>query len=161
MSNNNDMQVLVGRTEQLIASITDAILSSAEVAAERIELAANVARVQQRMAAFGAVLESVGAQKASLAKRLPEATGPTKTLLLKQIAMLAAQEIAILAKAGVAEPTAVAALEAVEAATDLTTAPTHRRQGRRFLRVAHGTSPHQNGTPTANTDDATEGHNGD
>src|SRR4051794_19244385 len=88
VSQDNEMQVLVGRTEQLISAITSAILSSAEIAAERIELASNVARIQQRMSAFGAVLESVGLQKEALAKLLPTASGPTKTLLLKQIAML-------------------------------------------------------------------------
>jgi seryl-tRNA(Sec) selenium transferase len=152
MSNNNEMQVLVGRTELLIRAITDAILSSAEVAAERIELAANVARIQQRMSAFGAVLESVGAQKEALAKQVPNATGPTKALLLKQIAMLASQEVAILTKAGIAEPTAVAALAAVEVPTN----PTHRRDGRRFLRVAPGTKRDLNGTT-----EMREGHDGE
>jgi len=157
MSNNNDMQVLVSRTEQLIASITDAILASAEVAAERIELAANVARITQRMNAFGAVLESVGVPKEALAKQLPKATGPTKTLLLKQIAMLASQELSILSKAGVAEPTAVVALAAVEAPPEplpaSASSPTHRRDGRRFLRVAPGTKRDRNGTA-----DTKEGH---
>jgi hypothetical protein len=142
VSQDNDMQVLVGRTEQLIGAITSAILSSAEVAAERIELAANVARIRQRMDAFGAVLESVGVQKEALAKQLPTATGPTKALLLKQIAMLASQEVAILARAGVPETAAVAALAAVEAPAAPAPLPsaTHRRQGRRFLRIAHGTN---------------------
>ncbi|MCE9566041.1 MAG: hypothetical protein K8U57_28815 [Planctomycetes bacterium] len=157
MSSNNDMQILVGRTEQLIAAITNAILSSAEVAAERIELAANVARIQQRMSAFGSVLETVGAQKEMLAKQLPNATGPSKTLLLKQIAMLASQEVAILSKAGVAEPTAVAALAEVEAPREPSpqsaSSPTHRRDGRRFLRVAPGTKRDRNGTA-----DTKEGH---
>jgi hypothetical protein len=161
MTQNNDIQVLVNRTEQLIAAITDAILSSAEVAAERIELAANVVRIQQRMAAFGAVLESVGVQKEALAKRLPGTTGPAKTLLLKQIAMLASQEIAILEKAGVTEQTAVAALAAVdepaEPAPTTVPGPTHRREGRRFVRLAAGTGPEGNGNSTHSAD-VREGH---
>lgn len=160
MSNNTEMQVLVGRTEQLISAISDAILSSVEVAAERLELAANVARIQQRMSAFGAVLESVGVQKEALAKQLPTASGPTKSLLLRQIAMLASQEVAILTKAGIAEPTAVAALAAVEVpaepVSEPITSPTHRRDGRRFLRVAPGTKRDRNGS--ANTK---EGHDGE
>ncbi|MCE9561525.1 MAG: hypothetical protein K8U57_05675 [Planctomycetes bacterium] len=156
MSKNNEMQVLVGRTEQLISALTSAILSSAEVAAERIELAAEVARVEQRMSAFAAVLESVGAQKETLAKRVPKATGPMKTLLLKQIAMLATQEVAILSKAGVAEPTAVAALAAVDAPSEPAPTPvsgTHKRDGRRFVRLAQGT----NGT-AGDATDTKDGH---
>ncbi|MBA4192093.1 MAG: hypothetical protein C0467_29290, partial [Planctomycetaceae bacterium] len=83
--------------------------------------------------------------------------GPTKALLLKQIAMLASQEVAILTKAGIAEPTAVAALAAVEAPAEPAAAPasnpTHRRDGRRFLRVAPGTRRDRNGTA-----DTKEGH---
>lgn len=59
----NDMNALVGRTEKLVTAISDAILSAAEAAAERVELAAEVARVQQRLAAFSAVVESIAAQK--------------------------------------------------------------------------------------------------
>lgn len=151
MSDNNEMQVLVGRTEQLISALTSAILSSAEVAAERIELAAEVARVAQRMSAFAAVLESVGAQKEALAKQVPKATGAMKALLLKQIAILASQEIAVLSKVGVPEPTAIAALAAVDAPGEPAPAPvpaTHKRDGRRFVRLAQGT----NGTATDPTD---------
>ncbi|MBA4191175.1 MAG: hypothetical protein C0467_24610, partial [Planctomycetaceae bacterium] len=76
--------------------------------------------------------------------------GLTKTLLLRQIAMLASQEVAILTKAGIAEPTAVAALAAVDVSAEPAPAPvsnsTHRRDGRRFLRVAPGTKRDLNGT---------------
>jgi hypothetical protein len=54
------MTQLTGRAEQLMDALADAIISTAEAAAERIDLAARVAQIQQRMAAFGAVLEAVG-----------------------------------------------------------------------------------------------------
>src|SRR5436305_14317890 len=106
------MEALTSRTAQLIDAISDAILASAEVAAEKIQLAAAVAGIRQRMAALGAVLEAVGEQKRVLVERLAGAAGPTKALIEQQIALLTAQEVAVLAKAGVAEPTAVAALAA-------------------------------------------------
>jgi hypothetical protein len=43
----------------LVDALADAIISTAEAAAERIDLAARGAQIQQRMAAFGAALESV------------------------------------------------------------------------------------------------------
>lgn len=142
MSQPNDMQALAGRAEQLIAAITDAILSSAEAAAERIELASSVARVQTRMAAFGAVLEAIVAQKAALTGRLAGAAGAAKALLARQLDILAAQELSVLARVGVPEPTARAAVAAADAAPlPPAVTPTHRREGRRFVRLAPGTGP--------------------
>lgn len=100
MSHNNDMQALVGRTERLVSAISDAILSAAEAAAERVELAAEVARVQQRLAAFGAVVETIAAQKRVLVERLATAEGPARALLERQIELLGLQELAVLERAG-------------------------------------------------------------
>src|SRR6266545_4326534 len=117
MSNTNEMQALVTRTEQLIAALTNAFITTAEVAAQRIELAAEVARVQQRMAAFSAVLESIGTQKAVLVGRLASATGSTKALIATQVSLLEAQEVEVLKKVGVPEAAARQALVAVDAAS--------------------------------------------
>jgi hypothetical protein len=128
-----NMEALVGRTERLVESITGAILSTAEAAAERIELASKVAQIQQRMSAFGAVLEAVGAQKAALEARaaaLPH--GPVLTLLERQVEALTAQELSVLEKAGVPQPVASAALAAPAEGE------VYRREGRRFVPVANG-----------------------
>jgi hypothetical protein len=88
MTAPNELNSLVARTEQLVSAISSAIVSAAEAAAERVELAASVARVQQRLLAFSVVLESVGTQKAALAGRLAIATGPTRALIEQQIELL-------------------------------------------------------------------------
>jgi hypothetical protein len=67
---SSDMSQLTDRAERLIDALANAIMKTAEVAAEKIELASTVAEVRQRMAAFGAVLQAVGAQKAAVAKQL-------------------------------------------------------------------------------------------
>lgn len=146
MPTPSDMETLTSRTTQLIDAISDAILASAEVAAEKIQLAAAVAGIRQRMTAFGAVLEAVGEQKRVLAERLAGATGPTKALIEQQIALLTAQEVAVLAKAGVAEPTAVAALAAVESTPADGSAPAYRRDARRFVRAAADGGSRANGS---------------
>ncbi|MCE9560857.1 MAG: hypothetical protein K8U57_02270 [Planctomycetes bacterium] len=146
MNASNDMQALVTRTEQLVNAISGAILSTTEIACERLELAAQVARVQQRMSAFGAVLEAVGTQKAALAARLADATGPLRKLLERQIEMLTVQEVAILEKAGVPQVMAEKALAAVDASsnTDMP-ATTYRREGKRFVRLELEASRDRNG----------------
>lgn len=128
-----DMTALVTRTEALIDALTGAILSAAQVATERIELAAQVARISQRMAAFASVLEVVGVQKAALTERLTTATGPTRVIIEEQLALLSRQETAILGKAGVPEEAAREAITAVDAAP-LAVAG-YRRDGRRFVKA--------------------------
>jgi hypothetical protein len=146
------MQALVTRTEQHIGAITEAIVSSAEVAAERIVLAAQVARVQQRMAAFSAVLEAIGVQKAALLDRLATATGPTKALVATQVSLLEAQEVEVLKKVGVPEAAARQALVAVGTASD-EPGGTHVREGRRFRRVETTSGTGRNGTHRGGTDE--------
>ncbi len=136
MSNTNEMQALVTRTEQLIAALTNAFITTAEVAAERLELAAQVARVQQRMGAFSAVLESIGVQKAVLVARLASATGSTRALIETQVSLLEAQEVEVLKRVGVPEPAARQALAAVVQAPVADATDTYIRDGRRFRRVA-------------------------
>jgi len=100
----NEMVALTAHTEKLVNTLTAAVLATAEVAADRIELAAGVAQIQQRMAALGSVLECVSAQKQELLVRLDQVTGPMRSLLEHQVAALVTQEQAILAKAGVPQP---------------------------------------------------------
>lgn len=163
MPAQNDMEALTARTTQLIDALSDAILASAEVAAEKIQLAATVARIRQRMTAFGAVLEAVGEQKRVLVERLASVTGPTKALIEQQVSLLTAQEVAILAKAGVTEPTAVAALAAVETPplADLNNAdPTHRRDGRRFVKAASADHDKPRRNVRAGPPPKVDGHDG-
>jgi|SRR5579883_579742 len=139
----NDMNALVGRTEKLVTAISDAILSAAEAAAERVELAAEVARVQQRLAAFSAVVESIAAQKRVLVERFATVDGPAKALLERQIELLGLQELAVLERAGVPQATAQHAL----AATDVV--PTdndkrYRREGKRFVQITSNTAATRN-----------------
>lgn len=131
------MQELAGRAGQLIGAVTDAIMSTVEVAAERVELAARVARVQTRMAAFGAVLEVIGEQKKALADRLADADGPAAALLKAQLAALTAQEMAVLEEVGMPEPAARAALVAADGDD-----ARYRRDGKRFVRVAAEANGH-------------------
>lgn len=134
-TNKSEMDALSSRAEQLIDSITNAILSTAESAAERIELASRVAQVRQRMAAFASVLEAVETQKAALAERLDSASGPMRVLLQRQIDMLTEQETAVLGRAGVAA--GVPSIDSGDSAAG--SAGTHKRTGRRFVPVANST----------------------
>jgi hypothetical protein len=144
--NANEMDALVGRTERLVSSIAGAILASTEAAAERIELAARVAQVNQRMVSFATVLESVAAQRQALAERLETAQGPLRSLLEAQLAALAAQELAILERAGVPSTGARLAGNGDGLTQEQAAIPaTHRRDGRRFVRVeGDGTSNNGN-----------------
>lgn len=129
---SNDMGALSQRATQLIDSISDAIMGAVQAGAERIQLATQVAMIEQRMSAFGAVLETIGTQKAALLARCESATGPMRALLLAQVDALSGQEMALLARIGV--PT-----DAARLAVDLADQPaeaTHRREGRAFRRVA-------------------------
>lgn len=127
-----DMAALTGRAERLIDAIAGAMLATAEAAAERVELAGKVAMIQQRMAAFAAVLEGVGAQKAALEARaaaLPP--GALRSLLERQVEALTGQELAVLERAGVPAPAAQSAL-AGPCPTPPPPATLYRREGRRF-----------------------------
>lgn len=88
---------MTNRAEMLIEALANAIMSSTEAAAERLDLAARVAQIQQKMAAFGAVLESVGAQKEALHNRLEDKsiTHSQRQLIEQQINMLTTQASAV------------------------------------------------------------------
>jgi hypothetical protein len=150
MSHSNDMQALVGRTERLVSAISDAILSAAEAAAERVELAAEVARVQQRLAAFGAVVEAIAAQKRVLVERLATTEGPARALLERQVEILGLQELAVLERAGVPHATAQHALAVADSAPARLPAggtnKVYRRDGKRFVRLATGAGTGHNGS---------------
>lgn len=126
----NDMEILVSRTERLIGALTGAIMSTTEAAAERIELASRVAQIQARMAAFGAVLETIGEAKAAVLEQRKKAPGPMKALYTAQIEHLTAQETAILGKVGVAPEVARAAVDVADEAPRL-----YARNGRRFQAI--------------------------
>jgi hypothetical protein len=71
------MSQLKGRAEQLEDALADAIIATAKAAAaERLDLTVRGAGIQQRMAAFRAVLESKGAQELSIMNRFEDATLP-------------------------------------------------------------------------------------
>jgi hypothetical protein len=129
-----DMLALTGRVERLVGAFTGAMMATAEAAAERIELAAEVARVTQRMAAFGAVLEAVGAQKEALLERLGKSKGPTRALIEQQLLMLTAQEVAVLKKAGIDDGQATAAV----AVADGGGRALYVRDGRKFVPLEGG-----------------------
>jgi len=131
----DELTALTEHTEKLVSTLTEAVLATVQVAAERIELAATAARIQQRMMALGSVLEAIGVQKQTLLARLDQASGPMRLLFQQQIAPPTEQEEAVLAKAGVPQPTAQlahASLDNVSSGTsnDLTT---QRKGGKRAL----------------------------
>ena len=117
MSEQNDMAALTGQAHKLIEAISSAIMSTAETAAERIQLAAQVARIEQRMAAYAAVLDAIGAQRERLEAMAATATGARRALYARQIEMLAQQELAILERVEVPETAARKAV-ALAAGTD-------------------------------------------
>ena len=141
--NQNEMQDLTARTERLVGAISGAILGTVEVAAERLSLAAEVARVAQRMTAFSAVLEAVAVQKDALVVKLAAAKGPMRVLIRRQIDLLSAQEVAVLERAGAPAQAAKTAIEAADA-------PLYRRAGSRFLPVG---GPVGNGDGGSGADD--------
>jgi hypothetical protein len=70
--------------------------------------------------------------KAAVAKALAdlgEDDAATRALYGHQLRLLSAQEVSILTQAGISEQHAVEALEVAD------TMPTHKRDGRRFVRV--------------------------
>jgi hypothetical protein len=135
-TSTTDITALTARAERLIDALAGSILSTAEVAAERVELAAKVAQVQQRMTAFAAVLEAVSAQKQALLGKVETATGAMRTLLQQQVEALTAQELAVLAKAGVPQPAAQQAIAAVDAGPEAGGGgKVYMREGRRFARI--------------------------
>ena len=143
------MSQLTGRAGQLVDALADAIISTAEAAAERLDLAARVAQIQQRMAAFGAVLESVGAQKLALMNRLEDPALPDtqRQLIEQQVNLLTAQETEILKRAGATPELAHQAIEVADSDTEEHPDPLYRRDGRRFVPVLeeHSSSSSNNG----------------
>lgn len=142
---------LTSRAEQLIDALAESIISTAEAAAERLDLASRVAQIQQRMAAFGAVLESVGAQKGVLIKRLEEKEMPKcqRRLVQRQIELLSAQETEILQRAGASAKLARTAVEQADRLIDEegnqdpndSEDRLYRRKGRRFVALEAGDEP--------------------
>lgn len=120
------------RTEAIIDKVCGAIMATVDVAAERLELAAELARVRQRMTAFGAVLDAVAAQKSALAERMKTAEGPTRSLLAHQIDMLTAQETAVLRRAGIAPDIASEVIEQADGDGERVVVPVKRTRNGRF-----------------------------
>jgi len=156
MDTQTSMSHLTGRAEQLVDALADAIISTAEAAAERLDLAARVAQIQQRMAAFGTVLESVGAQKQVLLNKLeePELPEVQRQLVRQQIDLLTAQETEILKRAGATPHQAQQAIGAADESNGgHMSLPDHhlpgespderlyRRDGRRFVRTEADPTP--------------------
>jgi hypothetical protein len=101
----NELEMVAGRAERLIGALTDTLVSTLGVAADRVEALARLAQLRCRMGAFWALLEGVAAQKEMLLSRLESARGPLRALLEGQIGALGRQEQMILRQAGVsAEP---------------------------------------------------------
>lgn len=125
----SDMNETAARAEKLVDSITSAIMTTVETAAERIELAAQVTAARQRAEALSAVLEGAIASRVALEARRDAAGGTMRALLDHQVRAMQAGEIAILVRSGLSEDVAKAVFALPEPK------PTHRRDGRRFARV--------------------------
>lgn len=136
MSNTNDMEAMADRAERLINSLANAMTRTMEVAAQKVEQAAAVAEVRQRMSAFSAVLVAVGAQRQAVQEQidnLPANSGALRMLYQSQLKMLAAQEIAILKQAGISDEAATQAVEDTDKVL-------YQRHGSKFVPVTNGTS---------------------
>lgn len=139
---SENMHDTVARAEKLVDSITGAILSTLETAAQRIDLASQVAQARQRAEALAVVLEGASAQRMSLEARRDAAVGPMRLLLDAQVKAAQAAEVAILMRAGLSQEDAQAVFApALPAPTEAAPAeteepkPTHKREGRRFVPV--------------------------
>lgn len=103
MSDNNNVLELSDRAERLIDAIASGFMKTAQAAAERIQLASEVAIIKQKMTAYAAVLEMVELQKDSISKKidsLPD-NSPLRNLYCFQLEQLTLQELGILENAGV------------------------------------------------------------
>ncbi len=129
--NSNDLTAMSDRATRLIDALSGSIMSACEAAAEKIELAAEVARVTTRMAAVSTVLEVIGAQKMALASRLTSASGAMAALLGHQIEALSLQEVAVLKRIGVSAEVATQAViqvDGIETPDQCGVKPRNRRQ---------------------------------
>lgn len=136
MSDTNDMRELTERAGRLIDSIAGAILSTAEAASEKIALAAEVARIQTRMAALSAVLEGIQAHREAVQESLDAAPSePLRELYRRQLAALAAQEVSVLERCGVPGTVAAVAVAGVDGAPDRVSVPVKRNGKGRFTEV--------------------------
>lgn len=133
----NDVREMTGRAQRLIDAMAGAMMSAAEAAAEKVELAAQVARVEIQMQAVGSVLEVIGAQKDQLLTKALEAKGALRAAYLRQVDVLTAQEVGILQKIGVAPALAE---EAVKAADEPKLLESHPVRARRAAKPATSTN---------------------
>lgn len=128
MNDQNDMMEMADKSSRIIDSFCAALLNTAAVAAEKIELASNISVLRMRMEAFSGVLEIVNAAKKPLMERLEGETNPAMRLMIeRQLEMLTEQEIAVLEKASVPGKVAKQLVGTVDKA--------YRRDGRRFIPV--------------------------
>lgn len=142
---------MTGRAEQLIDALANAIMASTEAAAERLDLAARVAQIQQRMTAFGSVLESVNAQKEALHDRLESksVTSSQRQLIEQQINLLTIQETEILKRAGASSSLAQQAIGTADGKggdSEQSDSPPglYKRDGRRFVSVEEEAASRRN-----------------
>jgi chaperonin cofactor prefoldin len=134
----SDISNVTERTQVLVDSITGAILSTVEVASERIALASEVAKVQQRMDAFSTILETIGTQKEVLEEKVANTKGPLRKLYQSQLEALTKQELVLLKKAGVVteEPEEPAVPEGPPVDGQL-----YKRVGKKFVKVESQSLP--------------------
>jgi hypothetical protein len=106
MDKPNDMTEMANRASQIVDSIASAMMSAAEVAAQKIQLASDLASMKMRLDAFGSVLDAIDAERTPLLEAMEAASGGKKAFLKRRIEMLNEQEMSVLEKASV--PTGVA-----------------------------------------------------
>lgn len=123
---SSSMGEVTTRVNAIVDAFVDAFLQTAATAAEKINLAAQVAQVQTRMAAFSAVLESIAAQKQVIYDRLQETSGPMQSLLNRHLELLTQQEIAVLERIGIPNDQARPTLEQADEKV-------YKRDGKRFV----------------------------
>lgn len=95
----SQMDEATERMDALVGALTSAFISTAEVAAERLSLAAQVARIKQRGDAFAEILEGIDARKLELVERRKKTSPAMGRLLTAQYMELERQEEAIVLKA--------------------------------------------------------------
>lgn len=100
-TSDSSMDAMSERAERLIGAISGALMSTAETAAMKIELAAQVAQIRQEMAARQSVLGIIADQKLALLEQVEESTGALKLAYQRQVEVLCAQEVGILKGMGI------------------------------------------------------------
>lgn len=102
---SQEMTNLTERAGRIMEAMAQSIMNATEAAVEKIDMAVEMARIKVKMETFGAVLNMIAVQKATLLERKEvlkgdPGNGPMIAVIDQQLLMLTKQELAVMTKAG-------------------------------------------------------------